>query len=415
MRSTFSILFYLKRNMPGKDGRVPVMGRITINGGISQFSLKISINPKYWDAGANRMKGRSDEAEKINERLESVRAAVARHYYSILDREGYVSALQVKNAYLGLNIRQEGLLQLFRMHNETFLRQVGRGRSRNTYIKYRSVYNHLSAFIRAHYRSQDMPLRELDVSFIREFDLYLRNEKQCSINTIWIYMMPLKRMITMARNRGLLLTNPFAEYKVTPESSDRGFLSMEEIERLMTVGLDKPHLVLARDLFIFSCFTGLSYADVRNLTAGHLQISFDGHLWITIRRQKTNIASNIRLLDIPRTIIEKYMDPSSNGRIFPIPSNAQCNVNLKKIAEIAGIKAHMTFHLARHTFATTITLSQGVPIETVSRMLGHMNIKTTQIYARITNQKVSQDMELLSSKLEGMNHLLKKCNPPFKI
>lgn len=406
MRNTFSVLFYLKRNAPARDGSTPVMGRITINGRIAQFSTHLRVDPGRWDTKRSRMKGRDEKAAGINERLETIRSSIGRCYYSALEREGYVSARRIRNAYLGLDACQEGLLQLFAQHNAEFRSRVGQGRSRSTYIKYRCVYSHLCTFVRRKRQCRDIPLRELDSGFIRDFDLYLRRDRACCVNTVWVYMMPLRKMISIARSRGLLASDPFAGYKITPQSRDRGFLTLEEIGRLMGLPLERPHLALARDVFVFSCFTGLSYTDVKRLTPQQVRTSFDGHLWVMTRRQKTNIASDVRLLDIPRTILLRYLGGPQNAPLFPLPSNAQCNVNLKKIAAMAGIETHTTFHLARHTFATTVTLSHGVPIETVSRMLGHASIKTTQIYARITHQKISRDMERLSDLLQDTGGLL---------
>lgn len=215
-------------------------------------------------------------------------------------------------------------------------------------------------------------------------------------------MIVLKHIISIARNTGLLPFNPFAGYINSPESVDRGYLTEEEIQTLIEAPMKNKTYELVRDLFVFSIFTGLSYADVKNLTTDNLQTFFDGNLWIITRRQKTNTDSNIRLLDVPKRIIEKYKGMSGDDRIFLVPSNSCCNEKLKKIGKQCGIKTRLTYHVSRHSAATTILLSHGVPIETVSRILGHTNIKTTQIYARITNQKISRDMETLSHKLEGM-------------
>ena len=215
-------------------------------------------------------------------------------------------------------------------------------------------------------------------------------------------MIVLKHIVSIARNDGRLPFNPFAGYINSPESVDRGYVTKEEINTMMDTEMpDKTH-ELVRDLFLFSTFTGLSYSDVKNLTNDNLQTFFDGNLWIITRRKKTNTESNIRLLDVPRRIIEKYKGMTKDNKVFPMPSNTTCNKKLKTIAKLCGIKAHLTYHVARHSAATTILLSNGVPIETVSRLLGHTNIKTTQIYAKITAQKISQDMEQLSEKLGDM-------------
>lgn len=209
-------------------------------------------------------------------------------------------------------------------------------------------------------------------------------------------------MLPIAQNSGQLAINPFAGYLISLEPKDRGFLSKEELNSLVSAKMKNAQYELVRDLFVFSCFCGLSYSDVKNLTKDNLQTSFDGHLWIITRRQKTNTDSSVRLLEVPKRIIEKYKGYTRDNRIFPVPSNTSCNNILKKIAKQCGIKTRLTYHLARHTFGTLLHISQGVPIETVSRMMGHTNIKTTQIYAKITKEKISQDMEILSHKLESL-------------
>ena len=192
-------------------------------------------------------------------------------------------------------------------------------------------------------------------------------------------MIVLKHIVSIARNDGHLPFNPFAGYINSPESVDRGYLTQTEIQTLMDASMKNATHELVRDLFVFSVFTGLAYSDV-----------------------KTNTESNIRLLDVPKCIIEKYKGLARDGHVFPVPSNGSCNKILKDIGRQCGFKVRLTYHVARHTNATTVLLSHGVPIETVSRLLGHTNIKTTQIYAKITAQKISQDMETLSHKLEDM-------------
>lgn len=215
-------------------------------------------------------------------------------------------------------------------------------------------------------------------------------------------MIVVKHIISIARNDGRLLFNPFAGYINSPESVDRGYITREEIHTMMSTEMPDKTYELVRDLFIFSTFTGLAYSDVKNLTEDNLQTFFDGNLWIITRRKKTNTESNIRLLDVPRKIIEKYKGMTRDNKVFPMPSDSTCNKKLKVTAELCCIKAHLTHHVARHSAATTVLLSNGVPIETVSKLLGYTNIRTTQIYAKITAQKISQDKETLSHKLESM-------------
>lgn len=406
MRSTFKILFYLKKRNENRQGRTPLMCRITINGEVAQFSTKLSVDARLWDTEMGCVVGRTEHARHINTNIDNIRYNIADHYFAILNKEQHISASKVKNAYLGLTSHKETLLALFMSHNEDFKNLIGRGKSQSTYNKYCNVYRHLQRFILTKYNKNDIGFMELDDRFIQDFNLYLRVEAGCSTNTVWVYMMPLKRMITIARHRGYISLNPFYNYHISLEDKDRGYLSRYDLETMLKAQLSSRRLVIVRDLFIFSCFTGLAYTDISNLTQNNLKHSFDGNLWIVTRRQKTNMPINIRLLDVPRMIVEQYARKHANGKMFQVPSNCRCNLALKEIAAELDIKTHLTFHLARHTFATTVTLSNGVPIETVSKMLGHTNIKTTQIYARITNVKLSHDMELLSNELKGLSDML---------
>lgn len=402
MRSTFKVLFYLKKNAPKKNGYVPVMCRITIDGTIAQFSCKLDVNPDLWDTQSGRASGRTTEAKETNLFLDNIRVGVNTHYREIFDKDNYVTAEKVKNAYLGLGMKHETILKVFAQHNEDFEKQVGKMKSKSTYQKYCTVYRHLQDFIRYRYKVSDIALKELTPAFIIDFELYLRTTQECTRNTVWVYMMPLRRMITIAQNNGWLNRDPFVEYSISPEDSDRGYLTKEEIKKLMNAPIIKKKHELVRDLFIFCCFTGLSFRDLKNLTTDNLQTSFDGHEWIITKRQKTKVQSNIRLLDVALRIIEKYKGIAKDNRVFPVPSYANLRDNITLIVQACGIKKHVTWHMSRHTYATEICLTNGMPIETLSKTLGHTNISTTQIYAKITNEKVSHDMEALSHKLQDI-------------
>ena len=291
-----------------------------------------------------------------------------------------------------------GVLAFFADHNAEFGQKVGYSRSKATYARYCVVLRHLERYVRERYGRADLPLDGLRGAFVSGFDIWLRSERGLSPNSVWGYMTALKHVLALARNEGLMTVNPFCSYVNTYLAVDRGYLSEEELVRLMRVPVESDTEDLVRDLFLFTAFTGLSYVDLRNLRTENLQRFFDGHWWIVTRRQKTRVASNVRLLDVPLRLLEKYRDTTPAGRLFPVPSNGCCNRNLKLLAERCGIRIRLTFHVGRHTFAT-LALNRGMPIETLSRILGHTNIRTTQIYARITDRTVSRDMALLASGL----------------
>lgn len=406
MRSTFRILFYLKRNAPKSNGLVPVMCRITVNGKISQFSCKLDVDEKHWDVKTGRMTGRSVVALEANRMLDKIRVGINKAYQDICDKDNYVTAEKVRNAFLGMGMNHETLLAVFRQHNEDYAKQVGKIKSQRSYWKYCTVYNHLSEFIRQRYKVSDIALKELAPAFITDFELFLRTEKNHCTNTIWSYMMPFKRIIYMSINNGWLQRDPFYAYSITKEETKRGFLSKEEIKMLIEGSFKKKSYELIRDLFIFCCFTGLSWTDMANLTKENLQISFDGHLWIKTNRQKTGTETNLRLLEVPLRIIKKYEGCSEDGKLLPVPCYPNCKNGIKVIAKKCGIEKNVTWHVARHSFATTVCLSNDMPIETLSKMLGHRSIRTTQIYAKITAEKVSNDMEKLSQALAPMENFI---------
>lgn len=380
------------------------MGRITIDGTPKSFSTKLDINPNNWDLKHGRVLGKSTQALSTNLKLDKIRVRINKIYDDMLKDEGFATAQKVKLSFLGVGVMDDAILKVFKDQNEDFERMVSKGkRSQNTFNKYKTVYNHLSEFIKERYHREDMAFRELTSDFIREFDFFLRIDKECTHNTVWVYTMPVIALAELAIKKGLIRQNPFEDYEISMEETDRSYLLKEDVEKLMLLKPSKSKYELLKDLFIFSCFTGLSYIDIQKLKWSNIQSFFDGHQWIISRRKKSDVASNVRLLEIPKRIIEKYRGVTRNEYVFPVPSNATCNSHVKKLIEEAEIitEQKVTFHTARHTFATML-LTEGVPLESLSKMMGHKNISTTQIYAKITSQKISKDMDLVSHKFAGM-------------
>ena len=403
MKSTFSIIFYLKRQVVKKDGTVPVMGRITVDGTQAQFSCKVTANPKLWDTKGGRMTGKSMLALEVNRKLDKMRVSINKHYQEILDRDNYVTAEKVKNAFLGLEYRCQTLLKVYAQYNEDYEKLYKAGmRSWGSLRRYRCVYRHLQEFLQSRYHVNDISLKELTPAFITDFEAFLRTDKHLCENSLSVYMLPLRTMVFRAIDNGWLTRDPFHDYKVPKVETTRGFLTKEEIHLLMNTELKRKTRQLIRDLYLFCCFTGLSFADLKNLKEEHIQTFFDDSEWILIDRQKTGVRSTIKLLDYPKSIMEKYRGLCADGRIFPVPCYSDCRGILLRVAKRCGITKHLTWHMSRHTMATEICLTNGVPIETVSSILGHKNIKTTQIYAKITKEKLNKDMDKLSLQL---NHI----------
>ena len=300
-----------------------------------------------------------------------------------------------------------GILAYFERHNDGFAAKVGYSRAHETYARYRVVYRHLERYIQKKYRRDDIPLSSIRAPFVEGFDTWLRTACGLSSNSVWGYMITLKHVVTLARGEGLLAIDPFASYVNSYTAVDRGYLSEEELVRLMDVPVRTRVEEQVRDLFLFAAFTGLSYVDVKNLREDNVRRFFDGNWWIIVRRHKTGVESNVRLLDVPLRLVEKYRGTQPDGRLFPVPSNNCCNENLQHLAARCGIGKHLTFHVGRHTFAT-LALNRGMPVETLSRILGHTNIRTTQIYAKITDRKVSADMAALADSLSGVEGAIRR-------
>lgn len=399
-RSTFKVLFYLKRQNE-KNGKAPVMGRITINGTVSQFSCKLSVSPKLWDTGGNRAAGKSVEARRINEKLENIKTNIGKQYQRISDRDSFVSAEKVKNAWLGFGDEHRLLLQTFDEYLQEFAgKRVGKDRSAGTLREYRTRRDRLASFLQYEYGLSDIPFRELTHDFAEKFIVYLSTVRGLRSNTIFHTLKKLHAMVYMALDKGWIAVHPFPDVWITPQSRERRFLNEDEIRKIMEVHLPNYKTAVVRDIFVFCCFTGLAYADVKKLTHDDIRTDGNGDMWIIDGRQKTGTQFRVQLLPVARELVERYRRLSlPGGTVFPVKSCCSTIRSLRAIARRAGIATDLTTHVARHSFATSVCLSQGVPIETVSKMLGHKHITTTQIYAKITNDKIKRDMDNLQARI----------------
>ena len=402
MKSIFREVFYLRSNYVNKEGKTSVMLRIYLNNErLSLGSTGISVKSSQWDKEKERIKGRTTEALNTNLQLDNI-ASGLQSIFRRIEMSDVVSLERIKSEFLGKKEEIDTLMQLFEKHNGDVAKQVGVSVGKATLQKYNVCKRHFSEFLEKQYKRSDLKLTELTYVVIREFDLYLRTEVGQNPNTATKTMKTFKTITLLGQKMGVLLHDPFMNHRFHIEPVNRGFLTDEEILLIANKDLSISRLELVRDIFIFSCFTGLAYIDVSNLTPDHI-VTLGDKQWIMTQRQKTSVETNVLLLDIPKAIIAKYGGKTyRNGKLFPMLTNQKTNSYLKEIADICGIKKNLTFHLARHTFAT-MSLSKGVPMESVSKMLGHTNIRTTQIYARITNKKIEHDMEELADKLNKFN------------
>lgn len=379
-RSTFKVLFYVNGSKE-KDGIVPIMGRVTINGTVAQFSCKQTIPKTLWDAKGNRAKGKSAEARNINLALDNIKAQIIKHYQRISDREAYVTAEMVRNAYQGVGSEYETLIKAFDKDCANFLKRVGKDRSIGTYKVMVRARNYVAAFIKSFYKRTDMSMLELTPDFIKEFAAYLTAERGLKNATIWLNCMWLKGVVMRAHYNGLIPRNPFAQFHISPNVKEREYLTEDEIKRIMAHEFDNPTLALVRDLFIFACFTALSFVDMKELTTDEI-VEVNGEKWILSKRHKTNVPFQVKLLDIPLQIIERYKYLSEDKLVFGKINYWTMCKQLKKVMAECGIEKQISYHCARHTFGT-LALSKGMPIESVSRVLGHTNIVITHLQVQL--------------------------------
>jgi len=405
MKAIFRAVFYLRSNYVNKEGKTPVMLRIYLNNErLSIGSTGIAVQQSQWDREKERLKGRTTEALSTNLELDNIQSGLQTIFKKV-EMTDEVSLERIKSEYLGKKEDVDTLMSLFNKHNSDVARQVGVSVEAATLQKYNVCKKHFSNFLRDKYGRSDIRLSELGYIVIHDFDIYLRTVVGQNPNTATRMMKTFKTITILGRKLGVLHHDPFLNIRFHMEPVNRGFLTDEEILKIANKDFGIGRLELVRDVFVFSCFTGLAYIDVYNLAPENI-VTLNGKQWIMTKRQKTSVETNVLLLDIPKSIIAKYSGKTyRDGKLFPMLTNQKLNSYLKEIADICGIKKNLTFHLARHTFAT-MSLSKGVPIESVSKMLGHTNIKTTQIYARITNKKIEHDMDELADKLSSFNTAL---------
>ena len=380
------------------------MGRITINGTMSQFSCKLTVRSSLWDAKANKAAGRSLESQRINEKLENIKTNIGKQYQRLCDRDSYVTAEKVRNAFLGMGDDCRLLLQTFDEYLAGFLKRVGKDRAYSSYEDYCKRRRRLASFLEYEYHVKDIAFKELKREFIEKFVVYLSSVQGMRSGTIHSTLKKLKLMTYTAYKNGGIAADPFAGFYVRPEYSERRYLSASELQAVMDVRLPNYRTGINRDAFVFCAFTGLSHADVVKLTHADIYTDDNGDRWIIDRRQKTGTQFRVKLLPVAAMLYDRYKDMHLSGdRVFPLKGTYNTlNMSLRHVARHAGLSFNPTIHMARHTFATTVTLTQGVPLETVSKMLGHKRITTTQIYAKITNDKIGQDMKALSEKLSSV-------------
>jgi site-specific recombinase XerD len=401
MNTKLSVLFFVKRTKTNVDGLLPIFIRVTVNGARIEFSTKRLTTSEKWSVEGNRMKGTSAESKATNSYLDTLKAKIFDYQQQLIREDNLVNAENMRNKILGVEKRSHMLIGIFQQHNEEIKALVGREFATATYTRYETSLKHTIAFLNWKYKVLDIDIRKIDHELVTSYEFYLKSVHKCNQNTTAKYIKNFGKIVRICLANGWIERDPFINYKCKIVEVDRAFLSQDEIETMFNKVFATDRLNQVKDIFLFSCFTGLAYVDVKKLSRKNIGFGVDGERWIFINRTKTDTRSNIPLLPIASALLEKYKDHPqviNEEKLLPILSNQKMNSYLKEIADVCEINKELTFHIARHTFATTVTLSNGVPIESVSKMLGHKNLKTTQHYAKILDLKVSNDMQILKEK-----------------
>lgn len=404
MEARYHIIFYLRKNRNQKTEESEIYMRITKNSKRSEMSIGRRVEPDKWNSKSQKMMGRSEIANEINSYIDVLKNKLNRIHQNLTDTNAIITANTLMQELKGEGKdKPKMVLDVFKEHNEQMDRLSGKNISKSTAKRYWTCYNHVEQFTNEVYKSEDIRMKEIDHQFITRFEYFLKTKRECNHNSALKYVNNFKKIIRIALANQWMDRDPFYNYKVQFESVEREFLNADEIQQLIDKDLHLDRLKLVRDMFVFSCYTGLAYSDVKKLSRYDINTGIDGGKWIRIKRTKTKSLSSIPLLPIAEEIINKYQDHpevKKGNFILPVLSNQKSNAFLKEIAMMCGIKKPLTTHLARHTFATTITLTNGVPIESVSKMLGHKDLRTTQHYAKIVDRKISDDMKELKEKLD---------------
>lgn len=403
MHTQYQLTFIVRKSRSKKTTDSDVYMRITVNNKRSDISISRKVDPRKWSSKSEKALGKSPEATELNNYINVLRNKIKNIHQRLVEKDIDISLKNILDEFKGDNKPKPKMtLEVFKEHNGQMDRLSGKSISKSTAKRYWTCFNHVEQFIKEEYKKCDYSMNDINHQFIAKFEYFLKTKRECNHNSALKYVNNFKKIIRIALANQWMDRDPFYNYKVQFETVEREFLNEEEVQKLIDKDLHLDRLKLVRDMFVFSCYTGLAYSDVKKLTSAEITKGINGGKWIRIKRTKTKSLSSIPLLPVAEEILDRYKDHPEvkDGKyVLPVLSNQKSNAFLKEIAVMCGINKPLTTHLARHTFATTITLTNGVPIESVSKMLGHKDLRTTQHYAKIVDRKISDDMEALKIKL----------------
>ena len=384
------------------EGECPVYARVTINGTRCELATQRTLPPEKWNTKSGKVVGNSAEIKSLNEHLQMFRNSIYEYYREMQTLRMPVNTTSLRNLMTGHTESVKTIGEIFISHNEKMKSRIGQEYALATYKRFETTLKHIQEFLNYRFKQKDIAVSEIDLKMLIDFEYYLKNTKKCNHNSALKYVKLFKKIVRVALAEGFIVRDPFMNYRAKFQPVERDYLNEEELNRLEDREFKSERLELVRDLFVFSCYTALSYIDLVTLTKDQLEKDSKGRTWIHMFRTKTNVRTQLRLFPKAIEILKKYKDhpvSANKGTLLPSMSNQKLNAYLKEIAALCEIKKHLTFHSARHTFATTVTLERGVPIETVSSMMSHKNIRTTQIYAKINKSKIESDLDALEKKM----------------
>ena len=400
VRSSFAILFFIRDSRVRKDGTTSIEVVLTVNGERCAFSTGKKVKSCNWDKNKQQVKGKDEEAQSLNNYLKAIKAKLYQKEAELLERGFIITADLLRDAYFDKveSIKERSLFEVFEEHNQEQEKLIGNGVSKATH--WVSVYTIrlLREFVQQKYKREDLYLRELNLNFIQSFHSFLRIDKDMAQNSSTKHLKLLKKIINLSVANSYMAFNPFSTYKVEREPVDIDFLDEEELRKIINFDTPLPRLERAKDMFLFGCFTGLSYIDIKTLTPEHFEKDSAGRIWIKKRRVKTGVLSRIPLLPIAKLILDKY---KGGEKLLPIQDPADINKYLKDIAILCGINKRICFHTSRHTFASTVTLANNISLEVVSKMLGHTNTRMTAHYAKLIDKCIGEQMDKLMDTFTG--------------
>lgn len=403
MRTNMNLLFYLKKRSTYKNGPVTIYLRFTVNSRRAETSTGKSCDPNRWNAQAGRASGTKEDIRILNAFLDKLQSKAQELHQLMTVGNETVTAETVKNRFIGKALQSRTLVAVFENHNLKMKSLIGREYERSTLQRYETCLMHVKDFMQLNYNVSDIPVTKINFAFLVDFEYYLRSVRNCGNNSAIKYIKNLGKVIRICLGNGWLAVDPYLNYKPKQNTVHREVLTKEELSLIKEKKFSVDRVGTVRDMFVFSCYTGLAYVDVCKLKRSELVKGTDGNLWIYTSRKKTDTLSRIPVLPVALSIIKAYENHPQcivKDTLLPMMSNQKMNAYLKEIADLCNINKLLTFHIARHTFATTITLNNGVPIESVSKMMGHTSIKTTQIYAKVMDHKIGSDMQKIIERVE---------------